>query len=180
MLLPMGNSYQVTLDQARSELIQLTEQRKALDVRIAALTRSIEGLAILCDEHDDSAQLLSEPGTKLATTAEISSPEPGISDAIRNILAASILPITVPEIRNTLVAEGFDADAYSNMLTVIHNTLRRLERQGEAQIVVMPFSGSGRWVATSQLGKRDKTTAVSTTTLATLNELKREAAKRKP
>ena len=163
----MSNPYKESLDRARAERDTLTEQRDALNTRIAALTRSIEGLEVLCDESDYSIGLLPESTTTLVA------PDLGISDAIRNILAASLMPVSVPEIRNTLVQDGFDPAAYSNILTVIHNTLRRLDRQGEAHLVRTPFGGSGKWAA----GPRPE---AKEGTAPTLEEVKREAAKLDP
>lgn len=137
----MGSSYRESLDQARAELAKVMQERDALNTRIAALTRSIEGLAVLCDESDYSVGLVP------ASTTTPVTPDLGISDAIRNILAAALMPVSVPEIRDALVQDGFDPATYANILTVIHNTLRRLERQGEAHLVRTAFGGSGRWAA---------------------------------
>lgn len=123
----MDNSYVKALEDARKELEGLISERAQLDDRIARLGKSIEGLTALCDDTDHSSELK----TKLLEL-ELSETM-GLTDAIRQIIASSLFPISAPVIRDALVSEGFDPKNYSNMLTVIHNTLLRLEKQGEVQ-----------------------------------------------
>jgi hypothetical protein len=123
----MDNTYLKALEDARKELQGLIQERAQLDDRIARLSRSIEGLASLCDDTDHSNELK----TKLIEL-ELSD-SMGMTDAIRAVISSSIFPVSATAIRDALVAEGFDSKNYSNMLTVIHNTLLRLERQGEIQ-----------------------------------------------
>ena len=114
------------------------QERAHLDSRIAKLSRSIEGLASLSNDTDVS----SEVKTKLLEL-EISEAM-GLTEAIRQIIGAAFLGITPIQIRNMLVEEGFDPQKYSNMLTVIHNTLSRLERQGEIKRTVT-IQGERGW-----------------------------------
>jgi hypothetical protein len=51
----------------------------------------------------------------------------GVTDAIRDILRAAGRPIEATEIRDELTGRGFTGPQYRNLLTVIHNTLRRLD-----------------------------------------------------
>jgi hypothetical protein len=121
----MSDTYLKALNDARKELEGLIQERAQLDDRIARLGKSIEGLASLCDDADHSDDLK----TKLVEL-ELSETM-GLSSAIRQIINASVFPVTAPALRDALVDEGFDPKKYSNMLTVIHNTLLRLEKQGE-------------------------------------------------
>ncbi|HXP67879.1 MAG TPA: hypothetical protein VOA88_01230 [Candidatus Dormibacteraeota bacterium] len=134
----MDSSYIKALENARKELAGLVKQRAETDERIARLAKSIEGLEALCGDTDHSSALK----TKLIEL-ELSD-SMGLTDAIREIIASSALPIKAPVIRDALVSQGFDPDGYSNMLTVIHNTLIRLERQGEVQKIMNPLGG-GFW-----------------------------------
>jgi hypothetical protein len=133
------SSYKQALDEARSELSSLMKQRADLDDRIARLNHSIAGLAALCDETD-----------YVAAIAAGNTVEEGLSDAIRGIVRSSVMPIAAPAIRDQLVVEGFDPDRYANFLTVVHNTLRRLEKQGEVRMVRNPFFPMG-WTAVKTL-----------------------------
>jgi hypothetical protein len=134
----MDDIYLKALELARKELEGLMQERAHLDSRIAKLSRSIEGLASLSNDTDVS----SEVKTKLLEL-EISEAM-GLTEAIRQIIGAAFLGITPIQIRNMLVEEGFDPQKYSNMLTVIHNTLSRLERQGEIKRTVT-IQGERGW-----------------------------------
>jgi hypothetical protein len=123
----MTNNYLKALEDARRELQGLMEERAHLDDRIARLSKSIEGLAGLCDKKDYSDELKNK-----LIELEISE-SMGLTEAIRRIINSSVFPVQATGIRDALVAEGFDPDKYANMLTVIHNTLLRLEKQGEIQ-----------------------------------------------
>ena len=119
----MTNTYKKTLDQAREDLALLIEQREALDTQIARVTKTVEALTAMCDDTDHSKNLLVD---------EIALDSLGVTDAIRHILAESRHPLSVPQIRDALEARGLHSERYANFLTVIHNTLKRLEKQGQA------------------------------------------------
>jgi hypothetical protein len=123
----MDQTYLKALENARKELAGLLKQRAELDDRIGRLGRSIEGLAALCDDTDHSAELKNKPVDLKLSDGK------GLSKAVRHILASSMIPIGPPAIRDALVEIGFEPKNYSNMLTAIHNTLLRLERQGEIE-----------------------------------------------
>jgi hypothetical protein len=135
----MDEIYLKALDMARKELEGLMQERAHLDSRIAKLAKSIEGLASLSDSTDVSAEVK----TKLLEL-EISEAM-GLTEAIRQIIGASMFGITPIQIRDTLVGEGFDPKKYSNMLTVIHNTLLRLDRQREIKRTVT-LGGERGWM----------------------------------
>ena len=67
-----------------------------------------------------------------------------LTSAIRQILAESAVPMRPPDLRDGLINHGFNVAQYANKLAVIHNTLSRLERQGEVMQV------SGGWVLTDK------------------------------
>jgi hypothetical protein len=131
-------AFRKAMERARRELAQTLKQRAELDQRILKLQRSIEGLAALCDEEDHSRESLPE---------DLREPdaEGGLTGSILGFLTSYALPAKVPQIRDALVAEGFDPEKYSNFLTVIHNTLHRLERQGQVAKVRLPGQGFWGW-----------------------------------
>jgi len=139
----MDDNYLKALRVARKELEGLRQERAQLDSRIAKLSKSIEGLASLSDNTDVSAEVK----TKLLEL-EISEAM-GLTEAIRHIIAASYFGISPTDIRDNLVAEGFDPQKYSTMLTVIHNTLLRLERQVEIKRT-MTLEGERGWEQVSK------------------------------
>src|SRR5215470_1212719 len=136
------SDYKKTLERARRELAQLLKQREELDQRLLKLQRSIEGLAALCGEEDHSRESLPE---------DLRDPngEGSITESILGFLANNVVPAKVPEIRNALKEEGFDPDKYSNFLTVIHNTLHRLARQGQVMKDRLPGQGFWGWTTRS-------------------------------
>ena len=54
------------------------------------------------------------------------------------MLTEAKLPLTAPEIRTGVVNLNVDLSQYVNASAVIHNTLTRLEKQGEVMRVVNP------------------------------------------
>ena len=137
----MHQDYKNALERAHSELAELINQRTEIEQRIARLKTTIDGLSALCDERDYSEGL-----TPITATDATMSETMGLTNAIREIVSVSAVPIKPTEIRDLLVSEGFDEKAYSNMLTVIHNTLTRLERQKEFQQIRMPNGELVGWV----------------------------------
>jgi hypothetical protein len=139
----MKEAYMNALQQARAELAALLKDRSVIDERIGRLNKSIEGLEALCDDADHPKGLAHK--TELESADSM-----GMSDAIRAILGRASVPIRAPLIRDALVDEGFDPSEYSNMLTVIHNTLMRLEKQGEINRVSLPMGGFWGWIIKSR------------------------------
>jgi hypothetical protein len=54
----------------------------------------------------------------------------GVTGAARQILAESTSPLSPPQLRQELTERGLTR--YADKLVLIHNTLLRLEKQGEA------------------------------------------------
>ena len=113
--------YRKALQSARVEFDKLVQDRVELDKRILHLKQTIAGLMVLCDhrppEPESSVGSVSSPLRFLRLTS-----------AARQLLAESAGPLTPPRLRDALSQLGLRT--YS--LPVIHNTLLRLERQGEA------------------------------------------------
>jgi hypothetical protein len=126
-------NYKLALQSAREELEKLLKQRAKIDGRIAHLQRTVGGLAALCDETDHSKNV----GSDFADIFNFSGNIPvqvhqGMTNAIRAILDKAQFPRTAPQIRDILSRAGFKMDEYASSLAPIHNTLKRLEKQGEA------------------------------------------------
>jgi|SRR5215467_546328 len=134
------SEYKKTLDRARRDLVAALKERAELDQRILKLQQSVESLAALVGEEDHSRESLPD---------DLRDPdgEGGITNSILGILNSYGLPTKVPQIRDALVQEGYDPEKYSNFLTVIHNTLHRLERQGQATKVRLPGQAFWGWMA---------------------------------
>jgi hypothetical protein len=129
--------YRKALDSARAEFEKLLQQRAGLDSRIVRLKQTIVGLVGLCDGNDETRRALSK-------VAPLPPRFMRLTSAIRQLLAESTSPMRPPHLRDALLDRGFNVSQYANKLAVIHNTLSRLEKQGEAIQV------SGGWALTDK------------------------------
>jgi hypothetical protein len=118
--------YAEAIETAREEVHKLLEKRAIIDSRLAKLRKSIRVLSQL-SESTSSYKL----GRRASTGLGLSS-EPGITDAIRKLLKEE--PLTTRELREKLAGEGFNIDSYASGLTIIHNTLKRLQHQKEVHL----------------------------------------------
>jgi hypothetical protein len=127
--------YRRALASARAEYDGLIQQRVDLEKRILHLKQTIDSLAALCGAEETKSHRSN--ATKARFPSSIS-----ITSATRQILTEADSPITPKGLRDALVQRGVDVAQYANPLAVIHNTLRRLHRQGEAIQI------SGAWTLT--------------------------------
>jgi hypothetical protein len=121
-----------TLRRTRQELERLRRERAELDAQIAKL------------EHVEAA-LRTVAGPALEPP-DLSS----ITDVVRKVLQSANVPITPPEVRDKMVAMGFNKGPYSQFLASIHVILKRLWKNGEA----FEFSfrdGKRYWWATKSM-----------------------------
>jgi hypothetical protein len=143
----MGESdYEKALAAATDELSALLRERVRIDDRMAQLTKTIEILRTLLTPAPDDKDLNSWRRVVMEVAADIS--EAGITDAIRQSFADSTSPLTAPQVRDFLVSRKVDLSQYANPLAVIHNTLARLEKQGEVRRLDLPsgtvYTSKGR------------------------------------
>jgi hypothetical protein len=104
-----------TLKRTRLELQKLRRQRADLDTRIAKL------------EHVEAAlRTVAEP--RKEAPADLTS----ITDVVRKVVQSASTPITPPEVRDKMLAMGFDKGPYSQFLASVHVILKRLWKNGEA------------------------------------------------
>ncbi|MFI5090882.1 MAG: hypothetical protein ACHP7P_12560 [Terriglobales bacterium] len=120
--------YTAALRAARAELEKLLKERANIDQRIAHLKNGIEVWETLSDSTDHSAGLR----VSIGMTTPIA---PGLSSNVRAALAESKLPLTAIQVRDRLAQAGLNLSVYASEMTVIHNTLNRLEKQGEVATV---------------------------------------------
>lgn len=96
----------------------VAEQQLALaQSKVARLSQRIVQLAIASDDQ-----------TLIDAVTETS-----LTDAVRSVLKAAEKPLTAPEIRERMGQIGFDVSVYQNFLATLYLTLKRLEKQKEAQ-----------------------------------------------
>jgi hypothetical protein len=124
------DDYKRALEAANREYEDLLEQRASLDVRIARLAQSIGSLTRLCGYI---------PAVKW-----------GLTEACRMVLQSAGYALTPVEIRAQLEAMGLDMSRYTNDLAVIHTTLKRLTKSGEAKFVPRGYNEPGyQWERTA-------------------------------
>jgi hypothetical protein len=109
------NEYRRALDAAIREYEALGERRREIDDRLAQLAQTIGTLNRLLG---------------LTPTIPL-----GLTDACRLALRGAGLPLTPLEVRARLLSMGSDLSAYTNELSAIHTTLKRLNEAGEIRFV---------------------------------------------
>ncbi len=138
------NPFEVALTEARKSLEESYQERSAIEKRIVKLKQTIDGLAALC-EPEPNEDLVEVQGAHLPDGYNTS-----LTDAIRKIFSETTQPMLMPvEVRDALLAMGVNLAKYKQPLVPIHNTLKRLEAQGE----LVPFRDDAgdlrgyRWVS---------------------------------
>lgn len=122
------NAFEAALREARKSLDEAYEDRAAIEQRIVSLKQTIDGLTNLC-EPEPLIQIQkrnSQTGFDFQSSFRL-------SYAIRQIFSDSQEYMLTPtEVRDTLLRMGINlAEKYKQPLVPIHNTLKRLEAQGE-------------------------------------------------
>lgn len=117
--------YRRALDAAIREYEALGQQRQDIDKRLSELAQSISTLSRLCG---------------LTPTVPW-----GLTDACRIVLRIG-LPMAPMDVRDRLLAIGFDLSKYSSELAAIHTVLKRLNEAGELRFLVGgPKQGAYLW-----------------------------------
>ena len=107
--------YRRALEAATSEYEALGDQRREIDRRLAELSQTIGTLSKLLG---------------LVPTVPL-----GLTDAIRLVVRGAGLPMTPVDIRDRLLAIGFDTTKYTNDLAAVHTILKRLNDSGEVRFL---------------------------------------------
>jgi hypothetical protein len=135
-------SYENALTAVSDEIQELLKKRSAIDFRLNQLKKIADAYASLMTPPPfDSDQFAAAAAGMLGMSSEDISGA-GITDAIRQVLRDSKVPLRPTDIKTALVARGFDISGYANPGTVIHNTLTRLEKQGEITAIQSSFGPS--------------------------------------
>ena len=106
--------YRTALGAAIKEYEALSEQRRAIDDRIAQLGQTVGTLTRLLG---------------LTPTVPL-----GLTDACRMVLRSG-QPMTPIEVRDRLLAIGIDVSKYANDLAAVHTILKRLNSSGELRFI---------------------------------------------
>jgi hypothetical protein len=143
----MADTLRTALREARAKLEKLFAERKKIDNQILEWKRVVDSLTAVSEEVSDKLP----PDVEMEIHTEkvgpqwwVGNPPQKVSrsfrlkftDAVREILRLwGTNVIGVPEIRDRLEGFGFDFSKYKQQLVPVHNTLKRLEEQGEVRTV---------------------------------------------
>jgi YD repeat-containing protein len=115
---------------AHQEMEERLQEKMLLDLRLGQLSQTIQALDLLLQTKPI------EPVELLETDQVFG--ETGITNAIRALLVRTKTPLSPVQIRAELMNRNFDLSDYVNAMAVIHNTLKRLDKQGELTTVKNP------------------------------------------
>jgi hypothetical protein len=128
-----------SLSEFEAELKKLSEERDSLDRKIRGLVQVIEGLRIMSEESGPVGRL----SDMLGSPDEI-----GLTDAVRNyfeyIAAGPVFPV---EIRDALLAAGYEGGGPQSSLLAVHSIISRMEKKGEIEPVKRDEKTAYRWVS---------------------------------
>jgi hypothetical protein len=119
-------SHKKQLEEAKEKLLELEQQKLAIEQQMRGWIKIIEGFQTLMQEallDDDN------PPTR---------EEVGLTERVRDFLRAANATVGALQIRDQLLAEGVDPSTSKNLLINIHTILRRLCRGGEVVEVPLP------------------------------------------
>jgi hypothetical protein len=107
--------YRRAFETAKREFEALGDQRREIDRRLSQLAQTMASLSRLC--------------------GYVPTVSWGLTDGCRMVLMASGRPMVPTEVRDALVACGFDLSKYVNDLAAIHTVLKRLNETGELRFI---------------------------------------------
>jgi len=131
----------VELGQLRDEKAKFAARLAEIDRHITAVIEGIKGLARLCDQQV-TKELLSGNPTPLAGQSG------KLSDAVRLALQTSSGALSPVQVRERLVALGYDTSKYTtDFLATLHTVLKRLHQHHEVEAIALPGGKTGyKWI----------------------------------
>ena len=157
----MAIDYQRGLEEAEEEIEALLAERERIDKKINLLKDLVASYASLLGASRSKlapvVDLMAELKKSLAEMeGKAHLRDAGISNAIRQVLSASKVPLSVSEIKSALESNGVELKGYANAGAVIHNTLGRLAKQGELISVRNPAGQTVAYALVSKNALRDR------------------------
>ena len=142
---PMIKDYKKSLEAAIQELSTLMEREEKAEAkleeirgRVRVVRQGIYGLARMCNAEPEFEYPHLFPDSN--------KPDVGFTDAVREVLRSHTPNYLSPVgVRNELQDKGFDLAGYKNPLASIHTILKRLEKMGQAEILVLEGTAHYTW-----------------------------------
>ena len=153
------------LSTAKAKLDELVEARKKIDREIVDWKKVLDSLSVVSGEVNEGLPPDIDITPGVGSALKLS-----FTDGIRTVLQITAGPITAPQLRDRLIASyGFDFSRYRQELVPVHNTLKRLEEQGEVETIRGEGQGvSYRWITPIERALKDVPAPGSTVPLASL------------
>jgi hypothetical protein len=120
-------NYRKELREAEEKLMELDQQKLAIEHQMRGWVQIIEGLRVLADK--DASR---EHSAQLEQAAETDTPS--FANCVRNVLIQTSAPIGATQIRDQLV-EAETVESSKNLLINVHTTVKRLIKSGEVEEV---------------------------------------------
>lgn len=116
------------LENARKELVALYRERADIDSKIDAVEQTVKILEPVYGSHEDDDVKV------FAAAGEMMNPGIGVTDRVRRVLNHYAVDrgLWPTQVRDFLIADGFDPAGRSNFMATIHTVLKRLVESGEA------------------------------------------------
>ena len=115
--------------------------RDRINKRLVELLASARSLSLLMGEAGPGEQYVKDLAERILQPS-------AMRDAIRLVLRTSSSPLRPVEIRDELLARGYDLRKYTFPMAVIHNALKSLIKRGE--IAPIPYRDGTRSYAFRQ------------------------------
>ena len=112
-----------TVANLRSELQELCDQRKHIELRLVNVNLALSSLAREIEDPDEREEVLKEIRAARRKPA-------GLTESITKSLRETHDSLSANDVRYWLEREGFDLSDYSQPLATISVSLRRLEASG--------------------------------------------------
>ncbi|HEY6253143.1 MAG TPA: hypothetical protein VI685_24560 [Candidatus Angelobacter sp.] len=142
----MKQDYKPELEKFSKELESLVRERAELDRKIHRVRQIIQGISEMAGISPDAA---------LGSLTEYENR--GLTNGIRAVIQAIGGQLTAAELRQALIASGYDLSEYANASSVINTVLNRLAAKGNVKKDLAKRDGSTvvtyKWV-----GKKENRT----------------------
>lgn len=124
-----SDNYKLALQQAQQELARAISERDRWTLEVFRLQSLAKNLAIGAMKTAKAEKFAEEMSHQL-----------GLSPAIESVLNQSGKQFSPIEVRDALIATGYDLQHYSNPLSLIHQTLHRLAAEGKIREINGKFA----------------------------------------
>jgi hypothetical protein len=127
----MTDPIETALSHAKERLSSLVKEREKIEKEIVDWKRVVDTLSVVAES--ENFELPSDLELPIGFAGKKATVK--FTDAVRQVMKNIHGTISAPQVRDQLMAIGFDFSKYKQELVPVHNTLRRLEEQGEARAV---------------------------------------------